>query len=334
MNDLRSLLSDVAGEVTPVDLTSRVTAGAHRRVRRHHAFTAAFAAAAVGVIVIATSALVGQSRDSAPPARGTTSYDAVWFEHIGREDAFRVYAQVAGHRRVELGTVREDVHNVDLSPDGRRLAFWRPGGFTVVELTRGVPVRHYDVPGASRNGAYEKPTWSPDGRTILLRSVASDTVPFDYTGFSLVDIATGASHHVEYRSMGNVAWSPDGTQLALSRTGNGIDIVTTEGRLVRHFGEPGWLVDASHAWSPDGDHLLVGIYGKGSSNRRVVVTAARGEIVTEVPIASNMAWEDAQHVVFVDAAAIKQASLDGSVHTLMPIDFQRLRWQTTVRPAS
>jgi Tol biopolymer transport system component len=106
-----------------------------------------------------------------------------------------------------------------------------------------------------------RPAWSPDGQRLLVdqmvprrsghsfRTYGADVVVLDRSSASSSPAMTA---QVLYRSnrhfdwAGNVAWSPDGTRIAVRTKDGVVEISAEDGRLLaRHpqnRGNSGWLI--------------------------------------------------------------------------------------------
>jgi hypothetical protein len=146
-----------------------------------------------------------------------------------------------------------------LSPDGRRVAFWR-----------GYPP-HVWVVGADGRGRRQltsgyddEPSWSPDGRTIVFHRRLGQNAN------ALVVRPLHGKPHVVVRvarpgGPESPAWSPDGRWIAYQYffhddKRNGLWLVRPDGRD-RHRVVGGFIWSSS--WSPDGSKLAVGT-GRGA----------------------------------------------------------------------
>ena len=340
MNDLRSLLSDVAEEVAPADLAPRVTAGVRRRTRRRRAAVAAFSVVALGVAAIGSSALFGdRQRSGVTTTNGADGFDVVWLDLMNHGAQWSIKGQSAGVPRRDLGIVQGDITGYDLSPDGKRLAYTVPEGIAVVELTDGVPVSRFTVPGAPGGAMEAEPVWAPDSKRVLYRRISTRSRgSVVYDGFSIVDTTTGSVTDVEYpHTPGHVAWSPDGWMVALTPLTGGIDLVALSGERVNGLGLIGWQVASPHAWSPDGTRLLVTVttdLGDGRTDQRTVVSTMTGDVVAELPTDRGV-WRDEGHVAHVHRFTVEEYALDGTKRDLLELDLRGsgLR-DPLVRPAS
>jgi Tol biopolymer transport system component len=159
------------------------------------------------------------------------------------------------------------------SPDGRRIAFARPGhGIYVVSAT-GSSLRRLST------GNDDYPAWSPNGRLIAystdggLSILASD-------GSQQRPLTSGSD------DLG-AAWSPDGALLAFTRftdEGREVWMVRPDGtgrrRLAASSGavvDPNVTMDPAPAWAPDGRRLAFDVAADdGTSSVGVVNADGRG----------------------------------------------------------
>jgi Tol biopolymer transport system component len=133
------------------------------------------------------------------------------------------------------------------SPDGTRLVYLTPGGFAVIPIAGGAPMR---LPSEGRD--YWAPAWSPDGSKIAF--VVDEKI--------MVVTADGSPVVHPVSAVSAFRWAPDGSRLAFVSGspdvlgGSRVEIVDLAGRAVPEMpsitGLPG-----SVAWSPDGTALAV-----------------------------------------------------------------------------
>ncbi len=147
---------------------------------------------------------------------------------------------------------------IDLSPDGREIAFsWDRTGNNEVFVAPVRGDRIYQLTDGSDRSVW--PRWSPDGQWIAyLRDTGGDerfqiwVMRRDGRRLRQLTSATAAGHR-------DIAWSPDGTRLAFvsNSTGHryGLEIVevASGARLVLSDFEHD---DAQPRWSPDGRWLV------------------------------------------------------------------------------
>jgi len=151
------------------------------------------------------------------------------------------------------------------SPDGMRIAY-RDWDTTIIDVNTHATVRFIDEVFRGT------PAWSPDGTRIAIGGYGDQT--FDDVGIHLEKVDSSASGFIDLRSSSsvidirehfwygyrgdglNLAWSPDGKQLAFSTGGGAIYVVFPEEdhpkvtEMLRVGTQARDL-----AWSPDGKHL-------------------------------------------------------------------------------
>ncbi len=171
------------------------------------------------------------------------------------------------------------------APDGERIAFRseRDGGGIFVMGASGESVRRLSDFGYA-------PSWSPDGKELVVSTVAFED-PLNRRGQGqlwAIDMVAGSRRLV--LAVGDAvqpAWSPHGQRIAYwGLTGNGgqrdLYTVAADGSDSRKGGtavtqDP--PVDRSPAWSPDGRYLLFASDRGGSMNLwRVPIDEASGRV--------------------------------------------------------
>lgn len=138
----------------------------------------------------------------------------------------------------------DDIRTLAWSPDGRRLAV--AAGARAIWLLEGDgdPQLTYSPRYIWRLGG-----WSPDGQSLLVDAYAGQTGADVVVLHLASDGSAPITPQTVYRSdrhfdwRGNVAWSPDGTRIAV-RTASGIDeISVADGSVIAdHPHLNGWLI--------------------------------------------------------------------------------------------
>ncbi|MGD8585579.1 MAG: Ig-like domain-containing protein [Chloroflexota bacterium] len=163
------------------------------------------------------------------------------------------------------------------SPDGRRLAAYRPDANLVLVLTfdDGEPIDSITIPANLETMA----GWSPDGRTLAYTELAfgqtephehvdeagnviSHTRPSLYQHVVLVDVdgreAVDISAGLEVDE-GRPAWRPSGEMLAIPRSTTGagkqLFLVSPDGGELAQLTDDPLYNHSALAWSPDGRFL-------------------------------------------------------------------------------
>jgi Tol biopolymer transport system component len=119
------------------------------------------------------------------------------------------------------------------SPDGQRIAFWRPDGVWIMNADGG------DQTLVAEAGRW--PAWSPDGRQItFLRDIRridpqtrlADIWVMNPDGSGQARLAEGATAHrpADVANVGSHLWSPDGQRIAFARNGD-VWAMNAEGAL-------------------------------------------------------------------------------------------------------
>ena len=148
------------------------------------------------------------------------------------------------------------------SPDGERIAFvgWSHDSY-FFDGRLGVWTIGSDGSGLKKiTDAASGPAWSPDGKQIAV------TVPTDEGGVALYRFAADGSGLVlvsdslpepwpipENPWMGNLCWSPDGSEILLR--GFGYRIPLDGSPPINHGDSPNDIMDS--AWSPDGSKIAI-----------------------------------------------------------------------------
>lgn len=168
------------------------------------------------------------------------------------------FREIAIEDLVGAPRVDDRLGGIDLSPDGREVAFsWDRPGSNEIFVAPVHGERIYQLTASSERSV--SPRWSPDGQWIaFLRDAAGDerfqiwVMRRDGLRLRQLSSASGAGHR-------DIAWSPDGTQLAFVSNSTAhkygleiVDVATGQPRALSKFSQE----DARPCWSPDGRWLV------------------------------------------------------------------------------
>jgi len=161
----------------------------------------------------------------------------------------------SGFHRVTDGS--GNLVNPSFSPDGSQVAFHRVYGHLYTIKTDGTGLTDHGV-----NVSHSR--WSPDGRYVAYTNWGFGSYPYRSDVF-LYDFTTGNStqitHHTADQAFIWVAWSPDGTKLAVDV----LDWTTVKSDIwvMNADGSDAWNLTANWAtsgegspsWSPNGEYI-------------------------------------------------------------------------------
>jgi WD40 repeat protein len=141
----------------------------------------------------------------------------------------------------------KDLHSIDWSPDGSKIAVGAAETITIIDAATELPL--VTLTGHSYN--VTDLSWSPDGSKIASASQSPDS------SVRVWDAATGALL-AEYQGTWTkrVDWNPDGNQLALTDNNSIVVVDATTMQTIEVFGGIDDLLYVfAVSWSPDGSEL-------------------------------------------------------------------------------
>jgi TolB protein len=125
-------------------------------------------------------------------------------------------------------------------------------------------------------------TWSPDGGRIAFVGIEESDVLGTFRFPVIVDLAVPGEHELPPRcdriDTTDVAWSPDGSNLAMAAAGHIFIFEFATGTCTQITNGP-WI-DDSPSWSPDGTHLAFITTRDG--NAEIYVMGADGSAPTRI----------------------------------------------------
>ncbi|MDZ5662927.1 hypothetical protein SFC79_14215 [Nocardioides sp. S-58] len=220
-------------------------------------------AVAVPAELAGYSHLTGRVSDSAPGAAVALYQHGFGVELLDSPQAVVLGAGGDTYRRVDVAERRAgaetqgDPAPMLLSPDGTKVAVGdhdtdRPD-VVVVDLVTGETTEHALPAGRS----VVPVAWSSDGRTVAHLLSPEPTSPYSggrITGdVGLLDLSDDSTTVLEERTAVAAAFSPDGSELAVERTGTAARISVVDlGTEARRDVEADGVLAGPAAWSPDG----------------------------------------------------------------------------------
>ena len=225
----------------------------------------------------------------------------IWVRPAGANESRKLSVTAAADRRdleVAPVDVASDANELELSPNGKEVAFVARGEVFVASVEHGTTRRITDTPGQERSVSF-----SPDGKSLLYAGerdgswnvYRTDRVDLEETAFfnatALKESAVVATPAEEFQP----AFSPDGKEVAYLEertTLKVVNLASGKGRVVLP-GEMNYSYadgDQWYQWSPDGKSFAVQFLSPTRWSSEVgIVDAAGGKPVFNV---SKSGYED------------------------------------------
>lgn len=219
----------------------------------------------LGCLLLATSALVGAQEQASPSAAASQHQPpATPAKEAGDKDAPKWNVEAPAGltlRKVPINTDEGTWMNVDVSPDGSRIAFDMLGDIYVMPIGGGTPTR------IAEGLSYEQqPRWSPDGSRIAF---VSDRAGGDNIWIMRADGSDKKQLTKEdFRLLNQPSWSPDGRYIVAKKHftttrslgtgevwlyhvdgGSGVPLVKrVNEKHQKELGEPTFAPDGKHVY--------------------------------------------------------------------------------------
>jgi hypothetical protein len=262
------------------------------------------------------------------------------------------------YRRVDVaegragGETQGDPAPMLLSPDGRYVAVGDHDtddpDVEVVDLTTGETTT-YPLP---QGRSVISTAWSNDGQSLAILLSSAPTNPYSGArikgSVGILDLSSGTTDVMRERGVTAVAFSPDGSALAVERSAeNGAEIAILDSAGKRLLEADG-LIAGPYAWSPDGRLLAittvdpsgappeVGDPGIPSGLSFVDVTGDGGDVPEplELPLAGAgrvLGWSGPDEVVTLLDAGEGDPCCGSDTHTLSTVPLDGSQPRTLMR---
>jgi dipeptidyl aminopeptidase/acylaminoacyl peptidase len=279
MDDLRTMLQDLAADAPLItDVDRAITEETRRRRGRRRLLAAAVASGVAAAVAVALLATRGDQ-----PTRPTPSAPLPLVQRVpvtAHTEGDLAYVFDGGIVRrtpsggvapwVRRGVLRDacewqgcDVRTLAWSPDGSELAFVMgyqgrisPSHFGVylIDAQADTPRKVFTCPQTMCQYAVPSISWAPDGSALAVAGTASQPSA-DLVVVGLPGATPAVRPVCQDCGAIDAVWSPDGRWLAYAGP-DGIRRISVEGGDPEDV-DPSTTYPASLAWSPDGTRLLV-----------------------------------------------------------------------------
>jgi Tol biopolymer transport system component len=189
----------------------------------------------------------------------------------GNKEGDELYvSRVAGGEHVRLTTDESRKDDPQFSPDGEKIAFSRQG-------KNGSPPEVCVIPALGGNvvpiiAGADSPVWSNDGsRLAFIQRKQGEPEVLATSKVDGSDLRAILKSDDEYPFFGRVAWSPDGSLLAVSRSRGGVNrdlwvVPALGGTAARLTRDAQGIASDSPVFSPDGQGVIHRSNRGGASN--------------------------------------------------------------------
>ena len=217
-----------------------------------------------------------------------------------------------GRRRL---THFQDVHHPVWSADGKQFVFVKYP-WDILNEPYELYLSNADGSGQRRLTRLDasEPAWSPTGQIAFVKTFDA-LYTIDPDGQKLKRLFSAPSSIGVYANSAPIAWSHDGTRIAVATEG-GIAVVNTDGRLLvrpeRHGSDDPLEVSGYPTWSPDGRRIL---FESGRGIETIDADGGNRTLLADDKNAQHPAWSpDGKRIAFA-ADDIYTMNADGTALT-------------------
>ena len=161
------------------------------------------------------------------------------------------------------------------SPDGSKIAIRHEGDVWIANVEGGKPVQLTKTPEVEG-----WPGWSPDGKIVQY------IIPTGGKGILHLIPASGGKEIMRLEAFDDIAWSPDGKEIAVAFKNNQlsvISIVSGKTRRIADLKDMGLTEVYDLCWSPDGRNLAcVGYHTEKEQSGPIFIIPVDGGKATEI----------------------------------------------------
>jgi Tol biopolymer transport system component len=221
---------------------------------------------ASAVVVACVAAMFGVSQKAEASFPGKNGKIAFNSDQVGDAEIYKINPDGSGLKQVTNNTVHD--YDPSWSPDGSKVAFWRPRGngsseIFVKNTTNGQLVQLTDSNDSMSDSS---PSWSPDGSKIVFVS-NNLTEPERSREIWVMNSDGSGRKRLTTNSLyeGWVVWSPDGSKIAFDTWSNENDIwvMNADGTNLQNLTNTSEntsdptirYIERRPTWSPDGSRI-------------------------------------------------------------------------------